>query len=179
LPAEAAASRIVLVGFMGAGKSVVGVALARELGWSHVDLDAWIEQAAGAPVARVFAEQGEPAFRKLETDATVAAAGRQRTVISTGGGWVLNPEHWRLLSPGGVFVWLRVRLEAALERAARDGATRPLLAVGDRLERARELLSAREAIYAAADLAVDTDDATPEQVAGEILHRARARIVPA
>jgi shikimate kinase len=172
-------SRIVLIGFMGAGKSAVGARLAEQLGWDHADLDAWIEAAEGAPVARIFAERGEPAFRRLETRATLAVAARERVVISTGGGWVVNPEHWRLLRLGAVVVWLRVRLETALARADADGLTRPLLAGPDRLQRAREILTGRESLYAAADLTLDTDDSTPERLALSILHQVRARIVPA
>src|SRR5580698_1936242 len=81
-----AASRIVLTGFMGSGKSTIGPLLAAELGWNFVDLDAEIERRTGLSVPQIFAERGEAAFRKEETAALVAALGHAHTVIALGGG---------------------------------------------------------------------------------------------
>src|ERR1700749_3713805 len=81
-----AASRIVLTGFMGSGKSTVGPLLAAELGWAFLDLDTEIERRTGLTVPQIFAEQGEAAFRKEETAALAAVLGRTRTVIALGGG---------------------------------------------------------------------------------------------
>lgn len=175
---DAPLKRIVLIGFMGAGKTTVGAELARRAGWRHLDLDAWIEATHGAPVARIFAAEGEAAFRALETEATRAAASHDRLVVSTGGGWPLNPEHWRLLRPGGWFVWLRAGLETSLRRARADATVRPLLD-GAAATAASALLAAREPLYAAADQVLDTDELTPAQVADDLLQRVRARILPA
>ena len=78
--------RIALIGFMGAGKTTVGAILAARLGWDFVDTDALIEVRAGAPVAAIFRERGEQAFRDLEADVLAELAQRQRAVIATGGG---------------------------------------------------------------------------------------------
>jgi shikimate kinase len=172
-------ARIVLVGFMAAGKSAVGAELARRLGWRHLDLDAWIEASAGCAVARIFAEQGEAAFRRMETEATRSVAEERRVVVSTGGGWVTDPAHWPQLRGDALFVWLRARPETVLRRAAADAGTRPLLAGAEPERRARELMAAREPLYAAADLTLDTDDRSPAQLAAEILEWVRARNVPA
>lgn len=174
--AEEPVERVVLIGFMGAGKTAVGAHLARLLGWRHLDLDEHIESAAGRTVAELFAEEGEAAFRARETRATRALAAEQRVVVSTGGGWVLDPEHWRLLAGGTTFVWLRARLETALARAAAEGATRPLLAGADPGARAAALLAAREPLYARADHTLDTDDITAARAAAEILRRLGGRI---
>jgi shikimate kinase len=178
LPAEAL-RRIVLVGFMGAGKTAVGEALARRLGWRHLDLDRWIEAERGARVSEIFAARGEAEFRRLEGEATRAAAVLDRVVVSTGGGWVLDPGHWEALREGALFVWLRVGVATALERTAAEEGSRPLLSGPDPAARARALLGRREPLYAAADWALDTDDRSPAQLAEDILQRVTDRILPA
>lgn len=167
--------RILLVGFMGAGKTAVGAELARRLGWRHLDLDACIEAGAGLSVAEIFAREGEAGFRRREHAATRAVAGQREVVVSTGGGWVQDPANWQLLGGDSTLVWLRVRLETALARAAAGGATRPLLAGPDPEARAAALMAAREPLYARADLTLDADDLSPGRAAAEILTRLRAR----
>jgi shikimate kinase len=125
-------SRIVLTGFMGAGKTTVGRQLAAALGWKFVDLDALIEERTGLTVPAIFAEKGEPAFRRLESVALSVALGRKNIVLALGGG---TPEQLtnRLLleqTPRTLTVYLHAPLEVLTARclAQKDGAERPVLA---------------------------------------------------
>ena len=158
-----------LMGMMGAGKSSVGRVLAVRLARPFVDTDAEIERAAGCSVAEIFASEGEPAFRRRERAAVEACAGSD-AVVALGGGAVGQPELARLVAAVGTSVYLRARPETLLARVG-DAEARPLLAGLDaagRLVRVRELLSARESGYAAAQERVDTDDRSADQVAAEV-----------
>ena len=103
-PGDGPIRRVVLVGFMASGKTEVGRILAERLGWAHVDLDRLIEERAGRRVAEIFAADGEAAFRRLEAEATVEVAARERLVISPGGGWITNPMLLDALGPGTLSV---------------------------------------------------------------------------
>jgi shikimate kinase len=156
--------RIVLVGFMGAGKTTVGRLLAEQLGWSFVDLDERVEAAAGKTVAAIFAEDGEPAFRDAEREAARQVARRHHVVIAAGGGAFVDPETRALLSRGATTVWLRCALPALLARIPSDGS-RPLARNRATIG---ALLPDRENIYRQADLVVDTTSAAPDEVCAEI-----------
>ena len=163
---------IVLIGFMAAGKSVVGRLLADRLGWELVDLDQAIEDRVGRPPGAIIRDDGEAAFRALEAEATTELGQRSGIVVAPGGGWALQPKLATLLGPGAVRVWLRVSPETAVRRAEADGADRPLLGAPEgRLERVTALLERRRPNYERAEIAVDTDEKTPEAVADEILSR--------
>lgn len=162
--------RIVLVGFMGSGKSLVGRRLARALGWDFKDLDVAVERAEGRSVERIFAESGEAHFRAAEAAAAGALLGRDRVVVSAGGGWAAVPGRLRELPAGTRSVWLKVSPEEAVRRTGRSRRARPLLAVRDPLERARALLAERTPFYAEADLEVDTEGRSVEDVAARILN---------
>lgn len=157
-------TRIVLVGFMGAGKTTVGRRLAGDLGWDFVDLDAEVEARAGRPVAALFDEQGEAAFREAEHAAAVEAARRERVVIAAGGGAFVSEATRAVLSAGAVTVWLRCALETLLDRIPRDG-NRPLARNRATIG---ALLTEREPLYRLADLVVDTTCAAPQDAAREI-----------
>lgn len=160
--------RVVLLGFMAAGKTTVGRVLAERLGWDFVDLDAHIVLRTGKSVEAIF-RHGEHAFRAEEAAATAEIAGRQRMVLAPGAGWITNPELPAALSKGTAYVWLRVDAATAVLRARRETAVRPLLADGDPEDTARRLLAAREPLYAArADLAVDAVGRAPEDITREI-----------
>ena len=161
--------RIVLVGFMGSGKSSVGRVLARRLGWDFVDLDAQVEKAERRPVAAIFAEAGEGLFRAVEAREAEAILARDGVVMAAGGGWAAAPGRMESLPPETASVWLRVSAEEAVRRSRPRSGKRPLLAVADPLERARELLAAREPCYARAGLEVDTEGQSVEDVAARIL----------
>lgn len=171
--------RVVLLGFMAAGKTAVGAELARRLGWAHVDLDHEIERREGRTVARIFAEDGEARFRELEARATAELASRSRLILSPGGGWITGEGNLEALGAATLSVWLQVSPEEAVRRASATPGERPLLAGPDPLEAARRLLEARAPLYARAGLQVDTAGRTPAQVADIIETELRARGGPA
>lgn len=162
--------RVVLVGFMCAGKTVVGEILARRLGWAFVDLDRLIEEREGRPVREIFARDGEAAFRRAEAELSDAVAGWGRVVLAPGGGWVANAARRDPLPEGTLRVWLRVSPEEVVRRSASAPGARPLLAGPDPLAAARRLLAEREPRYALAELALDTEGRTPEELAAEVEH---------
>ncbi len=162
--------RVVLVGFMASGKSTVGTLVARALGWDFADVDALLEAEEGRSVERIFAESGEPWFRQAEERLARRLLTRDRLVLATGGGWGAAPGRLRSLPEGTRSLWLRVSPEEAVRRAGNRGGGRPLLAVSDPRGAARGLLDARAPWYAQADLEVDTEGRTVEDVAAEVLN---------
>lgn len=123
-----AADNIFLIGPMGSGKSTVGRALAKRLGWTFVDTDRIIERTAGADISRIFEQNGEPFFRKLEEKAVRRASQRRERVISIGGGAVLSLANRRVIARRGVAVYLQVSAATAFRRASVQGLEkRPLL----------------------------------------------------
>jgi len=151
-------TRIVLVGFMGAGKTTVGERLARLLGWGFLDTDRWIEEDAGLGVAEIFREKGEAWFRDQERRVAREGAARQRHVIAAGGGAFAEPETRALLRAGAVTVWLRCDLETILARVQGD-ARRPR--AGNRAIM-QALLAQREPSYQRADVTVAAGRGTPD-----------------
>jgi shikimate kinase len=160
---------IFLVGFMGSGKTTVGRALAQRLSWSFEDLDDLIAMAAGMTVADIFAREGEPAFRRRETEALRSAAARRRTVVATGGGAACREDNLGLMTAAGRVIALVVSAPEAVRRAgARSG--RPLLdGAADPVAAARALLAARRPFYARAHLRIETDGRSPAAVIEEIV----------
>ncbi len=157
--------RIVLVGFMGAGKSTIGKKLARRLEYRFEDLDRRIEARTGRTVAAIFQEDGEPAFRKLELEEARAVGSLTGVVVAAGGGAFAQEETRKALQDGAVTVWLQCSLEQALRRVPADGS-RPL--AGNR-EIMRALLAEREPSYRRADVAVETSRRTPREVVERIV----------
>jgi shikimate kinase len=157
---------VVLVGPPGAGKSTVAALLARRLGVDACDTDDLVEARAGKPIADIFVDDGEPAFRTLEQSAVVEALGSQRGVVALGGGAVEAAPTRALLSSQRV-VFLDLGLAAAAARVGL-GVTRPLL-LGNVRGRLKALLDARRPHYEeVADLTVVTDDVSPEAVADQV-----------
>lgn len=167
---------IVLIGFMGTGKSAVGRVLARRTGFRHLDTDAEIERRAGKTIPQVFADDGEEAFRARETEflaSLTAWSEDEPLVLSTGGGTPLRAENANLLKRTGTVVWLQVAPEAILARVAHSLHERPLLAAhqADPLARIESLLASRAEAYAAlADIVLDTSDcASSEEGAARLM----------
>jgi len=158
---------VVLVGFMGSGKSSVGRQLARRFDAPFVDLDERIESAAGCRIRDLFAREGEPAFREREKTALRDALSVKGCVIATGGGAFSDEENRVLLRSYAPVVYLEAAVETIMERVAGD-IGRPLLRGGDREEVVRELLSRRVPGYRTADVTVGTDGRTVEEVAGQV-----------
>lgn len=159
---------IVLIGFMGTGKSCVGQILAEKLGWQFVDLDKQVEQAIGMSIAEYFERFGEAAFRDQESAAVEAVAGQNRLVLATGGGVVLRQQNIDRLKATGTLVCLSASENEIVARTQGD-RLRPLLNRPDRLQVIRDLLAARKPQYQQADFWFDTDGKTLAEVAAAIL----------
>lgn len=163
-------ARIVLIGFMGAGKSTVGRRLARIIGWDFVDFDEEIERVTGRSVPEIFREEGQPAFRELEADVTEEVADLEEVVLAPGGGWITQPALLDVLGPDTFVVWLRISPEEAVDRAERDRTRRPLLAGPDPVAKAETLIASREPLYrSAADAVIDVDALDPDEVAWAVV----------
>ena len=167
--AEGAPRRIVLVGFMAAGKTRLGRLLAERIGWRHVDLDAEVEHRAGCSIAEIFRAEGEAGFRAREAAATDTVAGADRLVVSTGGGWAAQRGLWERLAPGTFFVWLYASPAELLVRARAGGSRRPLLAPGTPAERVAELLREREPFYRRADIHISNEGRRASETVSELV----------
>jgi shikimate kinase len=162
---------IVLVGFMGTGKSAVGRSLARRLRRRFVDTDQWIRCEAGMTIPEIFERFGEQAFRDLETEAARAVSHLRRAVVSTGGGMLGRDENVELLRAGGVLINLQARPEVILERTA-PWEGRPMLKTApDPRQAVEQLLAARAPRYALADWTLDTSDMQIEEVVDQICEK--------
>lgn len=161
--------RIVMIGFMGAGKSTVGRMLADALGWSFVDLDDEVARRDGMPVDRMIRQKGLDHFRRRESEVGLELLGRVRTVVSVGGGWPAQPGHMESLGKGTVSIWLQVGVASALERIAGSTSARPLLEVSDPVGTARALLDDREPYYRRGSVAIETDGVSPKWILRAIM----------
>ena len=166
------ASNIVLMGFMGTGKSTVGRKLAALSGMTFVDMDSLIEERAGKPISRIFAEEGEPHFRAMERALVRELAHRNGLVIACGGGVVLNPDNIADYGKTGLVVCLSATPEIILQRTAL-ARNRPLLEEQDRRARILDLLEKRRACYASIPHQVDTSTLSADQVVQAIFALAR------
>ena len=160
------AHRIVLIGFMGAGKSTVGPILAARLGYDWVDTDAMIQERAGAPVTAIFRDRGEEAFRELEAEVLADLAQRTGIVIATGGGAAAQERNREFFTRGARVFHLRVSLRSVRERTGADSG-RPLLSRGD--AEVQRLYDERARIYEVLGSAVETDGTSPDEVAERII----------
>lgn len=139
-----------LIGYRGTGKSTVGKRLARRLNWDWVDADHEIERRAGRTIKEIFAEDGEPEFRRLEREALVELLQRDRLVLSTGGGAILNADTRRDLKSAGPIVWLVASVQTIASRILQDQSTksrRPNLTAQGGIEEIREIMAKREPLY--------------------------------
>ena len=160
--------RVLLVGFMGSGKTSVGRAVARRLGWPFQDFDQVIEAEAGRSVAEIFKEDGEPAFRALEEQVARGLLTRSRVVLASGGGWAAAPGRLVGVPPGTATFWLQVSAPEAIRRAGVRAGTRPLLARPDAQEEAIRLIAQRAPYYKDAMWAVDTERSSVEDVSARV-----------
>jgi shikimate kinase len=158
-------ARVVLVGFMGCGKTTVGREVARLLGWEFEDMDSRLEERLGSSIAEVFRTHGEPYFRAREEELARALAGRRNVVVAAGGGAFTLPGTREALTEDAVTVWLRCPLQTVLDRVPLDGS-RPLA-----LDRATigRLFDQRESSYRLADTVVDATLGPPEAVARAVV----------
>lgn len=162
---------IILVGFMASGKTSVGRALAERTGWTFIDADDAIVARAGKPIHRIFAEDGEPAFRELESRVIVDLCAGHRQVIASGGGAFVSEQNRNVMLTGGRVFFLSASPAEILRRVREEdagGPIRPLLAVENPEVRIAELLSHRFPAYTQAHHTIETDGVTAEGVASEI-----------
>lgn len=160
---------VILIGFMGSGKTTVGIHLSYLLQTPVEDTDKLIERREGRSISEIFAAEGEAYFRRLETGQLEEIRDRKSPrIYSVGGGTPVRQENRRLLGQCGIVVYLRVRPETVYERV-KDDTGRPLLRCPDPLGRIRELLEERRAAYEeCADIIVDTDGRAPRELAAAI-----------
>ena len=159
---------LILTGFMGSGKSSVGRVLAQRLSCPFIDLDSEVVAASGRSINEIFSQDGEQAFREMETLCLEQVLMRGQSVIATGGGVVVAAGNRRLMRARGIVVNLDVSLPHVLQRL--DGATdRPLFDGSDAANRVKSLMDDRKQFYADADIRIDTDGKSVEDVAAEIL----------
>ncbi len=163
---------VVLTGFMGTGKTAVGRVLADLLGRPFCDLDAVIEEAAGCPVAEIFAAEGEDGFRRREREAAAAVGARRGLVVATGGGTLIDPANREALSAGGDLVLLTTAAPELADRLGDGAGQRPLLAGHDDLRaRIAELLAERASVYAGCDHEFDTTALDADEAAALLAAR--------
>jgi shikimate kinase len=176
---SSADENVVITGFMGVGKTIVGRTVAERLSRPFLDMDTLIEAREGRPIRDIFADEGEAYFRRLESELCRELSARRGLVIATGGGALLDPDNLAAMSASGIVICLTCEPEVLLRRLPQDD-TRPLLATeapssrsplkeGERRERLLELLAARRAAYARIPHHIDTTALTPLEVAVAIL----------
>lgn len=164
---------IILIGFSTTGKSVVGLMVARQLGWDLVDTDEEIVRLVGKSIAQIFADEGEERFREIERQVLAGACEKEKTVVAVGGGAILHPQNRELMKRRGVVVCLEAAPETIYQRLLKDtegsAPLRPLLTVPDPLQRINEMKEYRQPYYAMADWTVHTDELGLEEVCQEVI----------
>ncbi len=165
---------IVLVGMMGVGKSSIGRRLAARLGIPFMDADAEIEKAAGMSISDIFARHGEADFRSGEARVIVRLLESGPQVLATGGGAFMNPATRAAIQAKGVSIWLSAEFDVLMRRIGKRKKQRPMLQTADPAATLRQLLAAREPIYAQADLTVQSREVPHEAVVTEIVRAVAA-----
>jgi shikimate kinase len=162
-----------LIGYRGSGKTSVAQALSERLGWPWLDADVELERRAGKSIKHIFADDGEPAFRDLESVIVADLATRTDHIIALGGGAVMRAENRAALQGRGKVIWLTAPPEVLAARIAADPTTqarRPSLTGLSQVDEIRELLAQRQKHYAAcADLTIDSAIQSPSAIAAEIV----------
>ena len=157
-----------LVGFMGTGKSTVGRAVVHKLGFHMVDSDHEIERQQKKTIPEIFAQEGEAAFRAMERAFIEGGHTGERTVVSCGGGLVVQPGMLGMLQSRGVVVCLHASVETILARTSRQ-QNRPLLVAENPEERIRTLFAQREPIYRQSGTVILTDSRPLLDIAGHVM----------
>lgn len=159
---------VVLLGMMGAGKSEVGRDLADRLGYEFLDTDKLVEKRAGKKISKIFAEEGESAFRALEHEVIDGLRGTTGKVIATGGGSVLDPRNMDVFRTLGTNVYLRATARELYQRIKND-TSRPLLQTADPRAEITRLLQEREPFYRDCTFVVETEDLSVEEVTDALI----------
>ena len=161
---------IVLIGYRGTGKSVVGNILSKRLGMKCIGMDAEIVTKAGMPIPEIVAQYGWPKFRDIESELAREFSERDNVIIDTGGGVIERPENIEALQNNAVIFWLKASVDVIVSRIA-DGTERPALTEGKTFtDEVAEVLEQRIPKYqGACQHEIDTDHLTPEQLADKII----------
>lgn len=162
---------ILLIGFMGTGKSTVSAQLKKMLGMKEIDTDALIVEQEGMTISDIFAQKGEEAFRNMETDLLRRLKDEKNLIVSCGGGMALRDENATIMKEAGTVVWLTATPETILKRVKNDDS-RPLLRGNKNVEFIGDLLEKRRPKYeAASDISVETDGRSVQDICEEIISR--------
>lgn len=157
--------RLYFTGFMGAGKTTVGRALAEQLGVTMIDTDRYIEEKVGKSIKQIFAEEGEAVFRRYEREFLRTLPSDKR-IVTTGGGMVIQPENREWMKQTGTVIYLHCEFEEIMRRLAEDD-TRPLLS--SQRENFRRLWEERLPYYSEADIVIDTTGRRVDDIVQEIM----------
>lgn len=164
-------TNVAIIGFMGAGKTTVGRALAKRLNREFVELDAMIEHKAGKSIKELFSQDSGIAFREFEIEVTKDISSGRNLVIACGGGIILNQINIDRLRKGSVIIYLAVSSRVLLARVEGTEKIRPLLSSGDNKSRIRKLLGFRKPLYEnAADITIKTTNLDVDSVVDELVN---------
>lgn len=159
---------IVLIGFMGTGKSTVGKKVAQKLRMGFIDTDECIEQQEGLTISDIFSQKGEEYFRNIESEVVKVVSCREGIVVATGGGIVTRKQNVEYLRKNGVIIHLKADVDTILRNTSKS-TDRPLLQYGDVRKRIVEMLEQRKQHYRNCDHEIDVSGLDVEQVAGRII----------
>lgn len=160
---------ILLIGFMGTGKTTVSRWLSKDMNLKEVDMDEYIVEREHRPITDIFEQQGEEYFRKIETECLIEIQREKGKIVSCGGGAVLKDENVQHMKDGGVIVLLTATPETVYERV-KDGNDRPILNGNMNVEYIEQLMNKRKARYLeVADLIIETDGKSPQSISREII----------
>lgn len=166
---------VVLVGMMGVGKTAVGRKLADRLGFDFKDSDRIVEEKAGRSVTEIFDTDGEEKFRQAERNSILEVLSSGPCVLATGGGAVMNAETRKAIKSKGLSVWLKLDL-ANIVRRLENADDRPLLKKGDPKKILQDLMSAREQLYAEADIHLESQDGKASETVGALINSLYAHV---
>lgn len=159
-------SIIYLIGFMGAGKSTIGALLAKRMNWFFVDIDELIEAQQYCSIAEIFKSRGEPFFRKIECQILQEISHKTHSIVATGGGIILRKSNREFMKKTGIQVWLQWEISSLLQHIQVNPAARPLF---NNENSFINLYNKRRKWYAEADIGVQCDNKTPNEIVFEIL----------
>ena len=161
---------VILVGMMGAGKTTVGRIISHITGRNFIDIDQLIERQTGMSIFEIITQRGEDYFRRIEKDMVLSLSPKLPSVVSTGGGAVMDNEIFSFLKSIGKVVYLKVSPPVLFKRTA-NAETRPLLREGNRLHIIQGLLDKREPRYLESDVIIESDESSPNEIADKIIKR--------
>ncbi|WP_413854141.1 shikimate kinase [Candidatus Ruminimicrobium bovinum] len=161
---------IVLIGFMGVGKTTTGQLISEKLSVAFFDTDKIIEQTTDMSVSELFEKLGEKEFRKYETEVVNLLSNAEGCVISCGGGIVLNKKNIDLLSKNGIIIYLKASIDTIVKRISSD-KTRPIIAAMENPKKEIELLfNKRKNFYENNNFSLDVDSLTPDEISDKIIN---------